>query len=287
MGIEAEPFAVRVIEAPPPPPVGSGAVEFEARVPPSGHLTLVPNSQKTAVTPAMAGRTLTIWADQRSIHLTLDGHLVKTVPSRLTEENLRWLTMRGARPAGPPPAAPALPRSNGKTGRPTVPAGQAVEVDRLVHRDGLISLKGEEYQVSNSFAGRRITLRLDGHLMHAIADETLIGTWPCPVSRGQLSSLRGARTASGRLPAPALLAGAMRVQRRVSDSGRIMVTSQRLKLGKKNAGKLVTVIIADTHFRILHEGEEIAVKERRNPGPISKIRVVSKREDSQRASSIS
>ena len=82
--------------------------------------------------------------------------------------------------------------------------------------------------------------------MHAIADETLIGTWSRPVSRDQLPSLRGVRTASGRLPAPALPTGAMRVQRRVSDSGR-----------------------------------------RRNPGIISKFRVVSKREDSQKASTIS
>lgn len=79
----------------------------------------------------------------------------------------------------------------------------------------------------------------------------------------------------------------MRVQRPVGDSGRIIVTSQRLKLGMKNVGKLVSVIIEPTHFCILLEGEEFAFKERRNPGPISKIRVVSKREDSQKASSIS
>lgn len=79
----------------------------------------------------------------------------------------------------------------------------------------------------------------------------------------------------------------MRVQRRVSASGRIMVTRQRLKLGKRNAGKLVTVIIEDTYFRILHEGEELAVKQRRDTGPVTMLRVVSKREDSQKLSSIS
>lgn len=282
-----EPFVIGVIETPPPPPAGSGAVEFEARVPPSGELTLVPGALRISLPQAMAGRPLTIWADQRSVHVVMDGHLIKTVASRLTPENLRWLTMRGARPAGPPPGAPALPRSNGKTGRLVVPAGEAVEIDRLVHRDGLISVKGEDYHVSNGFAGRKITLRLDGHLMHAITDDALIGTWPCPVGRDQLPSLRGARAASGRLPAPALPTGAMRVQRRVSDSGRIMVTRQRLKLGKRNAGKLVTVIIEDTYFRILHEGEEIAVKQRRDTGPVTMLRVVSKREDSQKQSSIS
>ncbi len=66
-----------------------------------------------------------------------------------------------------------------------------------------------------------------------------------------------------------------------------MVTRQRLKLGKKNAGKLVTVIIGDTHFRILHEGEEIAVKERRNSGPHQQDPSSIQREDSQEASSMS
>lgn len=152
------------------------------------------------------------------------------------------------------PNGPARTARRGRLGRgdgPGRPAQHPPHPRRPPRRDGLISLKGEEYQVSNSFAGRRITLRLDGHLMHAIADETLIGTWPCSVSRDQLSPLRGARAASGCLPGPALPAGAMRVQRRGSDSGRIMVTSQRLKLGKKNASRLVTVIIEDTHFRIL------------------------------------
>jgi transposase-like protein len=90
-----------------------------------------------------------------------------------------------------------------------------------------------------------------------------------------------------RQDAPAQPTGAMRVQRRVSDNGRIMVTRQRLKLGKRNAGKLVTVIIEDTYFRIIYEGEEIAVKQRRHTGPVSMLRVVSKREDSQKQSSIS
>ncbi|WP_330286537.1 aldo/keto reductase [Streptomyces sp. NBC_00576] len=52
-----------------------------------------------------------------------------------------------------------------------------------------------------------LTLRLDGHLMHAISDETLISTWSCPVSRDQLPSLRSIRTAGGHFPAPVLPTG--------------------------------------------------------------------------------
>lgn len=66
-----------------------------------------------------------------------------------------------------------------------------------------------------------------------------------------------------------------------------MGAAQRLKLGKRNAGKLVTVVVEDTYFRILYEGEELAVKQRRNPGPIKGIKIISRREDSQAKSSIS
>ncbi|MEV7600931.1 hypothetical protein AB0O91_26525 [Kitasatospora sp. NPDC089797] len=97
-----------MIETPPTTPAGTGAVEFEARIPPSGHLNIVPGVQKISLHHALSGRLLMVWADQHSVHLVLDGHLLKTVQSRLTEENLRWLSMRGARPAGPPPGnAPA------------------------------------------------------------------------------------------------------------------------------------------------------------------------------------
>lgn len=52
---------------------------------------------------------MTIWADLRSLHILLDGHLVRTIVSRLLPEDLAYLVMRhGARPAGPAPAAAAL-----------------------------------------------------------------------------------------------------------------------------------------------------------------------------------
>lgn len=109
-------------------------------------------------------------ADQRSVHPTLDGHLVRTAASRPSARDLRWLTLRGARPAGPPPASPALPHTQGAL---AVPAGQAVEIDRVVHRDGLVDVGGTTFQVGTALSGQMITLRLDGHLMHAIADDVL------------------------------------------------------------------------------------------------------------------
>jgi hypothetical protein len=61
--------------------------------------------------------------------------------------------------------------------------------------------------------------------------------------------------------------------RRVHASGRIMVTGQRIKLGPRHAGKLVTVVIEDTYLRVLHNGEELAVRPRRSLTPITRLHV--------------
>ncbi|SNT63608.1 Integrase core domain-containing protein [Streptosporangium subroseum] len=186
-----EPTPQLMIEVAEPPlaPSPAAAVEFDIRVPPSGELSLVPGKQRVGVSQGLAGRTLTIWADLRSIRLLLEGHLVRTVASRLLPADLAYLAMRGARPAGAEPATAALPRLNG---RPVLAAGQAVEVDRKVHRDGHVLIAGIKCQVAFALAGRSVTLRLDGHLMHAIADGALVGTWPCPIGTDRLTGLVGA-----------------------------------------------------------------------------------------------
>jgi len=50
-----------------------------------------------------------------------------------------------------------------------------------------------------------------------------------------------------------------------------MVNNQFLKLGARHAGKTVTVVIEDTHYRVLHGEEEIAVKARKNTGHITRL----------------
>ena len=111
--LPAEQLRIGVIEPPPAPPPGGGAVEFETRVPPSRVVTVVSGRQALTVRAGLAGRTLTIWADLHSVHLLLDGHVLRTVASRLLSQDLAFLAMRGARPAGPPPAKAALQRRNG------------------------------------------------------------------------------------------------------------------------------------------------------------------------------
>jgi hypothetical protein len=46
-----------------------------------------------------------------------------------------------------------------------------------------------------------------------------------------------------------------------------------MKLGPRHAGKLVTVIIEDTCYRILHGEEELAIKPRKDTSPITRLYV--------------
>jgi hypothetical protein len=102
---------VTVIEPAPAPPPEGAAVEFEARVPPSGNLSIRSGRQTISRHEAMAGRTVTVRAEPRTVHVRVDGHAVRTVASRLRLEDLRHLAMRGARPAGPAAAKPRCARS--------------------------------------------------------------------------------------------------------------------------------------------------------------------------------
>jgi transposase InsO family protein len=269
----ASAMLVDVIEPPAalgPEGVDGAAVEFEARVPPSGQLTVRSDRQTISLHESMAGRLVTIWADLRSVHVSADGHVVRTLASRLRPEDLRHLAMRGARPAGPPPAQPALRRRNGT---PVLAEGGAVEIQRMVTKDGKVNIAGATHLVGFAWAGRKVTLRLDGHLMHAIADNALIGSWPCPVETDRLAGIVGAQTPSTPLPPPPLPAGSLRAQRKVHASGRIMVAGQSIKLGPRHRGKLVTVVVEDTHLRVLHGDEEIAVRPRRNLKPVTRFHV--------------
>jgi hypothetical protein len=57
------------------------ALEVDRAVPPSGNLQL--GGQQVWLGPALAGRTITIWVDETSLHVLLDGARLKTLPSRL------------------------------------------------------------------------------------------------------------------------------------------------------------------------------------------------------------
>lgn len=282
----AESLTIGVIEPPRNYVISTAAVEFEERVPASGSIQIRSGRQTVALHRSMVGRTVTVWVDLRSIHISLDGEVIRTLGSRLLTEDLQHLAMRGSRPGGPEPAHLALRRTAG-TGIAPIRPGEAIEIERTIGRDGLVSIANTTHLIGVARAGERVILRLDGHLTHAIADNALIGTWPCPVPADRISRLPGARTPSTPLPPPPLPAGSLRAQRKVHAHGNIMVAKQNIKLGHRYRGQIVTVVIEDTHYRILLGDEEIAVRPRRNLQPITHFRVTGagvKSDDSSRKS---
>jgi transposase InsO family protein len=165
------------------------AVEVHRVVPPSGNLWV--GGQQFWLSPARAGQTVTLWIDTTTVHLSVGGWRIKTVPSRLSEVDLARLRQADGRLAGPPPVGP----SPG-----ALAASRCVEVDRLVNGIGGITLLNRLILVGSPLAGQRARIRLDGQLMHVLTqDGVLWRTLPCPIPPGQRHRVQGVRLAG---PAP-------------------------------------------------------------------------------------
>lgn len=77
--------------------------------------------------------------------------------------------------------------------------GAAIEVERTVNAVGHIGLGGMRLSIGAALAGRRVTLRLDGTVMHVLdVDRTLLATRPCPIPTAKLARLQGAHPAGPR-----------------------------------------------------------------------------------------
>ncbi len=260
-----EPPAVPSLPEPPDIVVGAeervgppDAVELDRVVPSSGNLAV--GRQQFWFGPRLAGQTVSLWMDSTTVHTSLGGVRVKTVPSRLNTADLaRLRATAGSRPAGPPPA----PRAAGP-----LAARLPIQVDRTANGVGVVSLVGTAVPIGFQHAGRRVTLRLDGPLLHLIVDGVLTRTLPAPVPPEQRYRLRDARLA-GPLPTPS--AGPARAQRKMSSRGGIQVCNQRVQVGMTHARKIVTVEIDQTVFRILDSaGAVLAVVARTNTQEVTR-----------------
>ncbi|MCA1695747.1 MAG: IS481 family transposase, partial [Actinobacteria bacterium] len=230
----------QVADAPPTEAVyRGGPVEFDRVVPASGNLGVA--GEQFWLGPARAGITVTLWADYDLIHLTIAGVRVKTVRSHLSANDLAALAATGGRPAGAPPLPPTEP-------------GTAVEVDRTVSRGGLVSLADRQLLAAEILGGRRVTIRIEAATLMFFDPDTreLLRTRPNPLTDDQIRTLRGARPA-GPPPRPSI--EPVTAQRRASNSGIIMVTGQKLALGRAHAHTVVTVYVAEHTITVdLHDG---------------------------------
>ena len=87
-----------------------------------------------------AGMTVTFWASVDVIHLSIAGARVKSVRSHLSTAGLAAWRPAAAGQQGRRPSPPAQP-------------GSAIEVDRVVSKDGAVSLGGRYGTRRRSSAG--------------------------------------------------------------------------------------------------------------------------------------
>ncbi|CAM5671243.1 IS481 family transposase [Streptomyces mordarskii] len=261
-GKDHEPTPTIPAEAPLLLPSATQAVEFDAVIPASCRLGILPRVQYVRIQPEHVGRRARVWADENTVHVIIDGKVIKSTSSRLDAANLHELSLRGAIPAGPPPALVPQP------GRPDPDA--VIEVDRKVDGSGITQLGNTHVKVGYELANQRVTLRLDGQLLHVVHDGVLAKTLPAPISPDARTRLRGARIVTDELPPPA--AGAIAVERKVPVDGVIMVARQRLRVGRTYAGEIVTVHVEDTFFRVTLNGADLSLHPRKNQHPVTRFR---------------
>jgi len=189
-----------------------------------------------------------------------NGVRLKTVPSRLTITQLQQLLAEDGHPAGPPPI---------QTG--PVQFGGAIEVDRLVKASGLVALAGRQHPIGYQFAGQRVSIRIDGRLMQIIsANGVLLRSLPNPLTPADHIRIRDARPAG---PPPRPSTEPVRVQRRVSCRGALVVAGQRIHVGMVHAGRTVTVEAADHTFRVYDGDEQLTEVARTTLKPIGRFKV--------------
>jgi hypothetical protein len=214
----------------------SGPVAFDRVVPPSGNLQVA--GKQFWLGPARSGLTVTFWADTDVIHLLIAGARIKSVRSHLSVTDLAALARDGGRPAGPSP----LPLD--AVGPPGV-----VEVDRTVNRCGSVSLGQHIVLAAEILGGRRVSIRLDAQTLAFFDPQTreLLRTRSNPLTAEAVSRLRGARPAG---PPPQPPTGPVRVQRRASNTGIVMVVGQKIALGRAHAGETVTIDVTETDLTV-------------------------------------
>jgi hypothetical protein len=218
-----------------------GPVEFDRVIPPSG--TMEVRGKQFWLGTARTGMTVRFWASTDVIHLTIAGARVKSVRSHLSVADLARLAADGAQPAGPPPL-------------PTAEPGTAIEVDRVVSKDGHVSLGGRYCIAAEILGGRQVGIRIEETtlMFFDLATRELLRTRPSPLTWEQARLLRGARPAG---PPPRPSAEPVTVQRRASNTGVIMVTGQKIALGRIHAGHTVTVHVAEHTVTIDLGGDDI------------------------------
>jgi transposase InsO family protein len=250
------PVADTVGEALRPGEYHGGPIEFDKVVPASGNMWVA--HKQFWLGPRRSGLVARFWADCDLIHVSIGGARVKTVRSHLSASDLAKLIASGAVPAGPAPL-------------PGIEDGTAVEVERVVSSAGLISLANKHILVAERLAGIAVGVRIEEQtlMFFDITTRELLRTRANPLTREQALRLRGARPAG---PPPRPSTEPIRIQRRASETGVIMVAGQKVALGRTHRGQEVEVLVSETTLAIHLPGQDVRVIRRTTTRPIRNIK---------------
>lgn len=233
-----------------------GPIEFDRVIPPSGNLQVA--GKQFWLGPQRAGQTLRFWADVNLIHLLIAGARIKTVRSHLTVNDLARLAADGATNAGPSPL-------------PQVEGSDAIEVERIVARGGTVSLAGQVLVAAEILGGRRVGIRIEPAtlMFYDLQTRELLRVRPNPLTMNQARRLRGSRPAG---PPPRPSTEPIRVQRRASNSGVIMVCGQKVSLGRAHRHQTLTIWVSETTLAIELDDEETRLVRRTTTLPVRNIK---------------
>ena len=239
------------------------AVELTRVVPPSGNISI--SEQQIWIGPRWAGRVIELWADTVSVHVSMEGEHLKTVPSRLSVHSLHRLIREGATEGGPPPRGPAA------TGLRA--ANATLEFERSVNGVGLVGIGGKQFRVGFDLAGQRVRIHLEGDVGHVVRDGVVIRSFACALDPAKRQRLQGARLPDGK---PVGSTEPILVGRRVSSSGSVIVGGQHVYVGIAHRRKIVDVLVEPRYLKIIDQGTTIKVVARKTTKEVNRFKAFGK-----------
>jgi transposase InsO family protein len=238
------------------------AVEFTRVVPTCGNLSI--SEQQIWIGPKWAGREVQFWADTVSVHVTMGGSHLKTVPSRLSTNSLHRLVAEGAVRAGPPPRSPAAIGLRA--------AEATLELERTVNASGVISLADTQFSVGYQFAGERVRIILERDVAHVVRDGVVVRSFAAALPPAKRQRLQGARVAQNL----DLRAETLVVARRVSAHGAIQVGGQHVVVGSSHRRKIVEVLVEHRYLRIMENGTTLKTVARNSTKEVKRFKASGK-----------
>ena len=212
----------------------------------SGMLNVLPSVQRIKIGVVSGpGIARTSGSTSYSVHVLIDGELDKTVPSNLTAEDLAELRMRGASPAGPPPATPAAgpgrrpARRHGHRGRPRRRRQRQRRPGRAHSRSAPELARRTGHAAPRRPPGPRRRRRRPGQNPAR----------PIPAATAASSAAPGSPPPAARPSTRPDQRPAQGPPRRRHHGHPPMATHRR-----SYAGKNVTIYVEDTHFRVTCDG---------------------------------